>query len=73
MQLLVLCEGGVVQQVLLGLGPGGAVRDVGHVVQNVLQSFPVPLSQLLGLLLEALWRRGKQDVNSVSDHKAPLS
>lgn len=43
LQLLVLGEGGVVQQVLLGLGPGGAVRDVGHVVQNVFQSFPVSL------------------------------
>lgn len=52
LQFLVLSEGGVVQQVLLRLGPGGAVRDVGHVVQDVLQCLPVPLPQLLGLFLE---------------------
>lgn len=51
LELLVLGEGGVVHQVLLRLRPRGAVGDVGHVVQNVLQSFPVSLSQLLGLFL----------------------
>lgn len=52
LQLFIFGEGGVVQQVLLGLRPGGAIGDIGHVVQNVLQSFPVSLSELLGLLLE---------------------
>lgn len=51
LELLILGKGGVVHEVLLGLWPGGAVGDVGHVIQDVLQSFPVPLPELLGLFL----------------------
>lgn len=51
LELLILGKGGVVHEVLLGLWPGGAVGDIGHVIQDVLQSFPVPLPQLLGLFL----------------------
>lgn len=52
LQLFILCKGWVVQQVLLSLRPGGPICYISHVIQYVLKSFPVPLSELLGLFLE---------------------